>query len=52
MYHMDIKWRQSLVYFGDPQDRHAIMRGVPSGRREGMFPDRYSEIFGLGDRLG
>ena len=25
---------------------------VPSGRREGMFPGRYSEIFGLGERLG
>ena len=25
---------------------------VPSGRREGMFPARYSEIFGLGERLG
>ena len=24
---------------------------VPSGRREGMFPGRYSEIFGLGERL-
>ena len=23
-----------------------------SGRREGMFPDRYSEIFGLGERPG
>jgi len=25
---------------------------VPSGRREGMFPGRYSEIFGHGERLG
>ena len=25
---------------------------VPSGRREGMFPGRYSETFGLGERLG
>ena len=25
---------------------------VPSGRREGMFPGHYSEIFGLGERLG
>ena len=24
----------------------------PSGRREGMFPGRYSEIFGHGERLG
>ena len=27
-------------------------RGRPTGRREGMFPGRYSEIFGSGDRLG
>ena len=33
--------------------RHrAMSRAVPSGRREGMFPGRYSEIFGLGERLG
>ena len=25
---------------------------VPPGRREGMFPGRYSKIFGLGERLG
>ena len=32
---------------------HPRMSGaVPSGRREGMFPGRYSEIFGLGERLG
>ena len=29
-----------------------MSRTVPSGRREGMFPGRYSEIFGLGERLG
>ena len=29
-----------------------MSRPVPSGRREGMFPGRYSEIFGLGERLG
>ena len=29
-----------------------MSRAVPSGRREGMFPGRYSEIFGLGERLG
>ena len=29
-----------------------MSRAVPSGRREGMFPDRYSQIFGLGERLG
>ena len=29
-----------------------MSRAVPSGRREGMFPGRYSDIFGLGERLG
>ena len=29
-----------------------MSRAVPSGRREGMFPDRYSETFGLGEQLG
>ena len=29
-----------------------MSRAVPSGRREGMFPGRYAEIFGLGERLG
>ena len=29
-----------------------MSRAVPSGRREGMFPGRYSKIFGLGERLG
>ena len=29
-----------------------MSRAVPSGRREGIFPERYSEIFGLGERLG
>ena len=29
-----------------------MSRAVTSGRREGMFPGRYSEIFGLGERLG
>ena len=29
-----------------------MSRAVPSGRREGMFPGLYSEIFGRGDRLG
>ena len=29
-----------------------MSRAVPSGRREGMFPGRYSEIFGHGERLG
>ena len=29
-----------------------MSRAVPSGRREGMFPGHYSEMFGLGERLG
>ena len=29
-----------------------MSRAVPSGRREGMFPGLYSEIFGLSERLG
>jgi hypothetical protein len=29
-----------------------MSRAVPSGGREGMFPDRYSQIFGIGERLG
>ena len=29
-----------------------MSRAVTSGRREGMFPGRYSEIFGLGEQLG
>ena len=29
-----------------------MSRVVPSGRREGMFPGRYFEIFGRGERLG
>ena len=29
-----------------------MSRAVPSGRREGMFPDRCSQIFGLSERLG
>ena len=29
-----------------------MSRAVPSGSREGMFPGRYSEIFGRGERLG
>ena len=53
MYYLDGRWRrQSLVYFGKPQDHPRMSRAVPSGRREGMFPGRYSEIFGLGERLG
>ena len=29
-----------------------MSRAVPSGRREGMFPGLYSEIFGRGEQLG
>ena len=29
-----------------------MSRAVPSGRREGMFPGFYSELFGLGERPG
>ena len=29
-----------------------MSRAVPSGRREGMFPGRYAEIFGRAERLG
>ena len=29
-----------------------MLRAVPSGRREGMFPGHYSEMFGLGEQLG
>ena len=29
-----------------------MSQAVPSGRREGKFPGRYSEIFGRGERLG
>ena len=28
------------------------VEGMPSGRREVMFPGRYCEIFGRGERLG
>ena len=53
MYHLDGRWRrQSLVYFGTVRPHPRMSRAVPSGRREGMFPGRYSEIFDLGERLG
>ena len=29
-----------------------MSRAVPSGRREGMFPGSYFEIFGRSDRVG
>ena len=50
MDYLDGRWRcQSLVYFDKP-NHPRMSRAVPSGRREGMFPGRYSEIFGLGER--
>ena len=53
MYHSDGRWRrQTLVYFGSLKTHPRMSWAVPSGRREGMFPGRYSEIFGLGERLG
>ena len=56
MFYLDGGWRrQSLVYFGRRKchRRMSTWRAVPSGRRaEGMFPGRYSKIFGLGERLG
>ena len=53
MYHLDgRRRRQSLVYFGEPEDSSANVAAVPSGRREGMFPGRYAETFGRGERLG
>ena len=36
----------------ETDDPRRMSWAVPSGRREGMFPGRYSEIFGLGERLG
>ena len=37
---------------GPEIDDPRMSRAVPSGRREGMFLGRYSEIFGRGERLG
>ena len=42
------RWSTLATRKSHPQ----VLRVVPSGRREGMFPGRYSEIFGLGERLG
>ena len=60
MYHLDgRRRRQSLVYFASRKSHPrmspwgGVFRGaVCSGRGEGMFLGRYSEIFGRGDRLG
>ena len=47
------RWRrQSLVKLASRKTHPRMSRAVPSGRREGMFPGRYSEIFGLGERVG
>ena len=37
---------------GSRKSHPRMSLAVPSGRREGMFPGRCSEIFGLGERLG
>ena len=42
------RWRNLATRKSHPR----MSRAVPSGRREGMFPGHYSEIFGLGERLG
>ena len=53
MYYLDGRWRrQSLVYLETRKTHPQMSRAVPCGRREGMFPGRYAEIFGLGERLG
>ena len=53
MYYLDSGWRrQSLVYLATRKSHPRMSRAVPSGRRECMFPGRYSEIFGRGERLG
>ena len=52
MYYLDGRWRRNRVYFGGLKTHPRMSRAVPSGRREGMFPGRYAEIFGLGERLG
>ena len=39
-------------YLATHKSHPRMSRAVPSGRREGMFPGRYSEIFGRGERLG
>ena len=41
------RWRILARYKTDLR----MSRAVPSGRREGIFPGRYYEIFGLGERL-
>ena len=53
MYDPDIKGGVNRWYTLATRKTHPRMsRAVPSGRREGMFPGRYAEIFGLGERLG
>ena len=42
------RWRTLASRKTDPR----MSRAVPSGRREGMFPGLYSEIFGISEKLG
>ena len=52
MYQLDSRRRrQSLVYFGKRVRLIRECRGRYGGGA-GMFPGRYSGIFGLGERLG
>ena len=54
MYYLDGGWRcQSLVCQLASRKvsvRSRMSRAVPCGRREGMFPGRYAEIIGRGER--
>ena len=52
MYHLDGRWRrQSLVHFGNSQDSSANVAAGAFREARSMFPGRYSETFGLGERL-
>ena len=54
MYQLDSRWRrESLVYFGEPQDSSANVAGGAFREARGYVPGpRYSEIFDLGERPG
>ena len=54
MFHLDGGMAASIagVFWKAAKTHPRMSRAVPSGRREGMFPDRYSQIFGRGERLG
>ena len=54
MYYLDGRWRrQSLVYFGKVvRLMSANVAGGAFREARGYVPGRYSEIFGLGERLG